>query len=61
MPEARTGLIRFGLNTLVPLLGKIVGRYSAAYSYLPNSMGEFLTPSEFGELLKEFKFTEVIV
>ncbi len=54
-------LIRFGLNRVIPLLGKIVGRDSAAYSYLPNSMGEFLTPDEFAALLKEFEFDEVIV
>ncbi len=55
------GLIRFGLNTIIPLLGKLVGRDSAAYSYLPNSMGEFLTPDEFAALLSEFYFSEVFV
>ncbi len=61
--EARgvPGLIRFGLNTVIPLIGKIVGRDSAAYSYLPSSMGEFLTPSEFADLLREFGFAEVII
>ena len=61
--EARgvPGLIRFGLNAVIPLLGKIVGRDSAAYQYLPSSMGEFLTPQEFSELLKEYGFTEVII
>ncbi|MFT5232241.1 MAG: demethylmenaquinone methyltransferase/2-methoxy-6-polyprenyl-1,4-benzoquinol methylase [Candidatus Krumholzibacteriia bacterium] len=54
-------LIRFGLNNIIPLLGKVVGRDSAAYSYLPNSMGEFLTPDEFAALLKEFEFDDVIV
>jgi ubiquinone/menaquinone biosynthesis methyltransferase len=55
------GLIRFGLNKVIPLLGKVVGRDRAAYSYLPSSMGEFLTPDEFAELLNEFGFTEVFV
>ena len=61
--EARgvPGLIRFGLNTVIPLLGKIVGRDSAAYSYLPNSMGEFLTPAEFADLLGEYGFTETFI
>ena len=61
--EARgvPGLIRFGLNTIIPLFGKIVGRDNAAYSYLPSSMGEFLTPTEFTELLGEFGFTEVFI
>ncbi len=55
------GLIRFGLNTIIPLLGKLVGRDSAAYSYLPDSMGEFLTPDEFAALLTEFGFSAVFV
>ena len=61
--EARgvPGLIRFGLNTVIPLIGKIVGRDSAAYSYLPSSMGEFLTPTEFADLLREFGFAEVFI
>ena len=54
-------LIRFGLNTVIPLVGKIVGRDSAAYNYLPSSMGEFLTPTEFADLLKEYGFTEVFI
>ncbi len=50
------GVIRFGLNTVIPAVGKLVGRDSAAYSYLPSSMGEFLTPDEFAGLLAEFGF-----
>ncbi len=53
------GLIRFGLNTIIPLLGKVVGRDGAAYGYLPNSMGEFLTPDEFGALLVELGYEGV--
>jgi len=61
--EARgvPGLIRFGLNTVIPLIGKIVGKDHAAYNYLPSSMGEFLTPTEFADLLSEYGFTEVII
>jgi len=55
------GIIRFGLNTVIPLLGRLVGRDSAAYSYLPNSMGEFLTPVEFANLLQEVDFSETII
>jgi demethylmenaquinone methyltransferase/2-methoxy-6-polyprenyl-1,4-benzoquinol methylase len=55
------GPIRFGLNTVVPLLGKIVGRDSAAYHYLPSSMGEFLTPTGFAELMGEYGFTGVFI
>ncbi len=61
--EARgvPGLIRFGLNTVIPALGKLVGRDGAAYSYLPSSMGEFLTPTEFADLLREFGFEDVFI
>ena len=61
--EARgtSGLIRFGLNTVIPALGKLVGRDGAAYSYLPSSMGEFLTPGEFAALLREFGFVDVFI
>ena len=55
------GPIRFGLNTVIPLFGKIIGRNGAAYSYLPGSMSEFLTPGEFADLLREFEFTEVFI
>jgi demethylmenaquinone methyltransferase/2-methoxy-6-polyprenyl-1,4-benzoquinol methylase len=55
------GLIRFGLNRVIPLIGKIVGRDGAAYRYLPSSMGEFLTPDEFGGLLVELGFEDVFI
>ena len=53
--------IRFGLNTVIPALGKLVGRDGAAYRYLPSSMGEFLTPTRFAELLTEHGFEEVFI
>jgi len=55
------GLIRFGLNTVVPALGKLVGRDGDAYSYLPDSMGEFLTPAEFRDLLIESGYRQTFV
>ena len=55
------GLIRFGLKTVIPFIGRIIGKDHAAYNYLPSSMGEFLTPTEFADLLKEYGFTEVII
>ena len=61
--EARgvPGIIRFGLNTVIPALGRLVGRDGAAYKYLPSSMGEFLTPDEFAALLREFGFEDVFI
>lgn len=55
------GLIRFGLNTVIPFLGKLVGRDGRAYSYLPSSMGEFLTPTEFRKLLEEYGFIDTFI
>jgi demethylmenaquinone methyltransferase/2-methoxy-6-polyprenyl-1,4-benzoquinol methylase len=61
--EARgvPGVIRFGLNTVIPALGKLIGRDGAAYRYLPSSMGEFLTPEGFAELLREYGFQDVFI
>ena len=53
--------IRFGLNTVIPALGKLVGRDGAAYRYLPSSMGAFLTPTGFAALLTEYGFENVFV
>lgn len=55
------GPLRFGLNTVVPALGRVVGRDGSAYRYLPGSMGEFLTAREFASLLEEFGFEDVFV
>lgn len=49
------------LRTCVPAVGRLVGRDGAAYAYLPGSMDEFLTPSEFAALLGEHGFGEVFV
>ena len=55
------GPLRFGLNTVIPALGRVVGRDGSAYRYLPGSMGEFLTAREFASLLEEFGFEDVFV
>ena len=53
--------LRGVLRTAVPALGRLVGRDGAAYTYLPGSMDEFLTPGEFAGLLGEHGFGEVFV
>ncbi len=55
------GPVRLALNTVVPLLGRLVGRDGSAYRYLPGSMGEFLTPAEFADLLAELGYRDVLV
>jgi len=53
--------VRWYLNAFLPLLGKIFGRSRSAYAYLAASMGRFLTPTEFAELLRAEGFTDVFV
>ena len=53
--------LRWLLSGVIPLIGRLVGRDGAAYSYLPGSMDAFLTPSEFMDLLVEFGYTDVYV
>lgn len=44
------------LTKVVPLLGRIVGGASDAYSYLPRSMGRFVTVAEFCAALERAGF-----
>ncbi len=55
------GPLRILLNTLVPLVGRLVGRDGSAYRYLSNSMAAFLTPGEFAALLVENGFTGTFI
>jgi len=55
------GPVRWLLENVVPLVGRLVGRDGSAYAYLPGSMGEFLTTTEFADLLAERGFREVAV
>lgn len=48
------------LARVVPLLGRLIGRDASAYRYLPESMGRFLSVTEFARLLAECGFeTEI--
>ncbi len=53
--------LRWLLNTLVPFLGRLVGRDGSAYSYLSHSMGAFMTPREFADLLEADGFSDAFV
>ena len=48
--------VSFYLSRVVPLLGRIVGGDAPAYTYLPESMGRFVTVREFGERLRNAGF-----
>lgn len=53
--------IRWYLNAFLPLLGKLFGRNRSAYAYLAASMGRFLSPAEFAEMLEQEGFGEVFI
>lgn len=52
--------VGFYLSRVVPLLGRIVGGDGPAYSYLPESMGRFVTVHEFCERLRNAGFAPEI-
>lgn len=53
--------VRWGLNTAIPAMGRLVAGDHDAYSYLPGSMGRFLSTAEYAEVLQEAGFGEVFV
>jgi len=48
--------VSFYLSRVVPLLGRIVGGDGPAYTYLPESMGRFVTVREFCDRLRNSGF-----
>jgi demethylmenaquinone methyltransferase / 2-methoxy-6-polyprenyl-1,4-benzoquinol methylase len=47
------------LHQVLPRIGRIVSRHSAAYGYLPASIGAFTAPEEFVKLLRQAGFLDV--
>jgi demethylmenaquinone methyltransferase / 2-methoxy-6-polyprenyl-1,4-benzoquinol methylase len=70
---ARLAILEFAIPTLpvfrqaylayfrfvLPAVGRIVSRHSAAYGYLPASVGAFATPDEFVKILRQAGFIDV--
>lgn len=54
-------LLRRGLDTMLPVAGRLLGRDRAAYAYLAASRDRFLTPAHFCAMLEEFGFRDVTV
>jgi demethylmenaquinone methyltransferase/2-methoxy-6-polyprenyl-1,4-benzoquinol methylase len=52
-------LVRFHFRRVVPILGAILAADKAAYTYLPRSVDEFLSPDELSELLGDLGLGEV--
>ena len=46
-------------NRVLPSIGRLVSRHSAAYAYLPASVGAFAAPDEFVKILRQQGFVDV--
>lgn len=57
--RARDLPFRFYFKHVLPRVGKLVSRDQEAYTYLPESVGNFLTRMEFAALLESCGFVEV--
>jgi demethylmenaquinone methyltransferase/2-methoxy-6-polyprenyl-1,4-benzoquinol methylase len=72
-PGGRLAILEFGLpvvpavrpmylwyfNHVLPRIGRVVSRHSAAYSYLPQSVGAFPWGEAFAEILRGAGFNTV--
>jgi demethylmenaquinone methyltransferase/2-methoxy-6-polyprenyl-1,4-benzoquinol methylase len=72
-PGGRLAVLEFSLPTAAPVraaylwyfrnvlprIGRFVSRHGSAYTYLPESVGTFLSPAEFGALVGEAGLVEV--
>lgn len=72
-PGGRLAILEFAIPTLpvvrhaylwyfrrvLPLVGRLVSRHNAAYSYLPASVGAFATPLEFVTILRQAGLSEI--
>ncbi len=72
-PGGRLAILEFGLpvvpavrplylwyfNHVLPRIGRVVSRHTAAYSYLPESVGSFPWGDDFGRILSAAGFSQV--
>ena len=58
LPGVR-GLYRWYFSRVLPCIGRVVSRHPDAYSYLPASVGTFLSPDAFSRLLRDAGFCGV--
>lgn len=58
MPGVRSAYLWY-FNQVLPPIGRLVSRHTAAYGYLPASVGAFASPDEFVKLLRHAGFTAV--
>ena len=50
---------RIYFDFILPMIGRIVSGHQSAYSYLPQSVWEFPSPSEFVQMMKDNGFQDV--
>jgi demethylmenaquinone methyltransferase / 2-methoxy-6-polyprenyl-1,4-benzoquinol methylase len=74
-PGGRLAVLEFGLpasprfrslylwyaRRVLPVIGRVVSHHDSAYAYLPESVGQFPPPEEFGGLLQSSGFPHVEV
>jgi len=58
MPFVRTAYLMY-FRHILPAVGRLVSRHSAAYGYLPDSVGAFATPTQLMETLGASGFVDV--
>lgn len=58
-PGVRTAYLWY-FNHVLPRVGRLVSRHTAAYRYLPASVGVFTPPGEFVDLLRRSGFADVV-
>lgn len=46
-------------NRMLPAIGRLISKHSSAYEYLPESVGRFPPPEEFGRILQRCGFPHV--
>jgi demethylmenaquinone methyltransferase/2-methoxy-6-polyprenyl-1,4-benzoquinol methylase len=54
-----SGLYQWYFTRVLPFIGRLISGHTAAYSYLPASVGTFAPPAEFMDLLRRCGFTDV--
>jgi demethylmenaquinone methyltransferase / 2-methoxy-6-polyprenyl-1,4-benzoquinol methylase len=57
-PVVRTAYLTY-FRHILPAVGRLVSRHSAAYGYLPDSVGTFATPAQLIDTLRSSGFVDV--
>jgi demethylmenaquinone methyltransferase / 2-methoxy-6-polyprenyl-1,4-benzoquinol methylase len=59
MPVVRSAYLMY-FRHILPAIGRLVSRHSAAYGYLPDSVGTFATPEQLMATLRASGFVDVV-